>query len=69
MAGVWKDSEIPGFALLTSEPNALLRAAGRDSMPAILPNDPAAWSTWLHVGWDRAQALLEPYPSSLMSAL
>lgn len=69
LAGVWKDSEIPGFALLASETNALLRAAGRDSMPAILPGDPAAWRTWLYAGWDKARALLAPYPSSLMYRL
>ncbi|MDE2560613.1 MAG: SOS response-associated peptidase family protein [Sphingomonadales bacterium] len=66
MAGVWKDSEVPGFALLTCEPNAALRAAGRDAMPVILPPDAEARQAWLHAGWDRAQRLLEPYPSSMM---
>lgn len=66
MAGVWKDSEVPSFAILTAPPNALLRAVGRDAMPAILPAGRAAWQTWLHAGWDRAAALLEPYPSGMM---
>lgn len=66
MAGVWKDSEIPSFALLTCEANAMLRAAGRDSMPVILPPDPAALDLWLRGGWDRVQALVVPYSSSLM---
>jgi putative SOS response-associated peptidase YedK len=65
-AGVWKDSEIASFALLTSEPNAVLRQAGREAMPAILPPDPKAWQTWLHGDWARASALLAPYSSSLM---
>jgi putative SOS response-associated peptidase YedK len=65
-AGVWKDSEIASFALLTAEPNAVLRKAGREAMPAILPGDPKAWHTWLHGDWDRAKALLAPYSSSLM---
>jgi putative SOS response-associated peptidase YedK len=65
-AGVWKDSEVPSFALLTCEPNAVLRGAGADSMPAILPADPAAHDQWLHGDWDRARALLAPYSSSLM---
>ncbi|MBD3730531.1 MAG: SOS response-associated peptidase family protein [Sphingomonadales bacterium] len=65
-AGVWKDSEVPSFALLTCEPNAPLRAAGCEAMPAILPPDPQAQQLWLHGGWDRAQALLAPYPGSLM---
>jgi putative SOS response-associated peptidase YedK len=65
-AGVWKDSEIASFALLTCEPNAALRQAGSTAMPAILPPDPAAWQTWLRADWARASALLLPYSSSLM---
>jgi putative SOS response-associated peptidase YedK len=65
---VWKDSEVPSFALLTCEPNALYREAGREAMPVILPADPGAWQTWLHAGWDRAKSLLAPYPSSLMTS-
>lgn len=67
-AGVWKDSEVPSFALLTCEPNAALREAGhgtgREAMPAILPPDPAAWRVWLAGEWSRAEALIAPYPSS-----
>lgn len=65
-AGVWKDSEVPSFALLTCEPNAALRVAGRDAMPVILPGNHEAWQTWLHSGWDRARTLLAPYSSSFM---
>ena len=57
---------MPSFALLTCAPNAALRAAGRDAMPVILPADRAAQDLWLRGGWDRAQALLVPYSSSLM---
>jgi putative SOS response-associated peptidase YedK len=67
MAGVWKDSEVPSFALLQCEPNAALRAEGRDSMPVILPPDPALRDLWLHGGWDRARTLIAPYPSSRMT--
>jgi putative SOS response-associated peptidase YedK len=66
MAGVWKDSEVPSFALLTCEPNAALRAAGRDAMPAILPPDAKAQDLWLRGGWDRACGLVAPYASSMM---
>ena len=66
MAGVWMDSEVPGFALLCAEPNAALKAAGREAMPAILPPHPDAWAVWLHGTWDRARDLLAPYPSSMM---
>ena len=65
-AGLWKDSEVPSFALLTTEPNALLRRAGRDVMPVILPDDPGAWRTWLHGEWKAARDLILPYPSSAM---
>ncbi len=67
MAGVWKDSEVPSFALLTTEANALWRELGHHAMPAILPDDPGARGTWLSAGWDRAGPLLAPYPSSRMA--
>ncbi|MBH5321861.1 SOS response-associated peptidase family protein [Erythrobacter sp. JGD-13] len=66
MAAVWKDSEVPGFALMSAAPNAVLKQAGRDAMPAILPPDRGAWETWLRAGWDKAERLLQPYSSSLM---
>jgi len=66
LAGVWKDSEVPSFALLTCEPNAVLRHAGRDTMPVILPADAKAQDLWLRGSWNRAAALLQPYSSSLM---
>lgn len=65
-AGVWKDSEVASFALLTTEPNALLRACGRDAMPVILPASAAAHDTWLRGDWARARELLVPYSSSAM---
>ncbi len=67
MAGVWKDSEVPSFALLTCEANALWRDAGHSAMPVILPGEPGAWQTWLRAEWSRAEALLQPYPSSIMA--
>ncbi|KLI62976.1 SOS response-associated peptidase family protein [Aurantiacibacter marinus] len=66
MAGVWKDSEVPGFALLTCKPNAVAKAMGRDAMPVILPPDPRAHDIWLRAGWDHAKRLLAPYSSTLM---
>ncbi|GAA4643017.1 SOS response-associated peptidase [Pontixanthobacter gangjinensis] len=65
-AGVWKDSEVPGFALLTCEANALLKREGYERMPVILPPDPAVHQTWLYADWARARTLLQPYSSSLM---
>ena len=66
LAGVWKDSEVPSFALLTCEPNAAWRHAGREAMPVILPGDPAVWGQWLRGEWKQAAALLQPYSSSLI---
>lgn len=66
LAGVWKDSEVPSFALLTSAPNALWRHAGREAMPVLLPADPKAWHAWLNADWAQARELLAPYPSSAM---
>lgn len=66
LAGVWKDSEVPSFALLTCPAGALLKDAGCAAMPVILPADPAAQDIWLRGGWDRASALVAPYASSLM---
>jgi putative SOS response-associated peptidase YedK len=65
-AGVWKDSEVPSFALLTCEANALLRRAGRETMPVILPDDPQVQDDWLYADWKRASRLIAPYASSLM---
>ena len=67
-AGVWKDSEVPSFALLTTEPNALLRELGAKRMPAILPADPAAWKLWLNGSWDGAAGLVRPYSSFVMES-
>jgi putative SOS response-associated peptidase YedK len=66
LAAVWKDSEVPSFALLTCEAGAALRAEGRETMPVILPPDRAAHDLWLRGDWNRAQKLIAPYSSSLM---
>ena len=65
-AGVWKDSEVPSFALLTCEANAALRICGAEAMPVILPAVAGAWQTWLNADWDRARELLAPYSSSML---
>ncbi len=65
MAGVWKDSEVPSFALLTCEANAMLRDHGVERMPVILSGEAKLWHTWLSGGWDRAAKLLQPYSTSL----
>ena len=59
-AGVWKDSEIPTFAILTCPAIGRLRAIGCERMPVILPPDRASQDVWLHGGWDRAKTLTSP---------
>jgi putative SOS response-associated peptidase YedK len=68
IAGVWKDCEVPSFALLTCEANAALRALGCKRMPAVLLPDAKAWRLWLNGDWHRARGLLAPYSSSMMLA-
>ncbi|WP_390583895.1 SOS response-associated peptidase family protein [Erythrobacter sp. MTPC3] len=62
MAGVWKDEDVPAFAILTSDAAGAAKEAGCTSMPVILPPDEAAWQVWLHGGWDRASALTRSDP-------
>ena len=59
LAGVWKDSEVPGFAIVTCPAGEAIRAIGRDTAPVLL-DDEAAQHTWLHAGWDRARNLIAP---------
>ncbi len=65
LAGVWKDSEVASFALLTCPANASLRELGVERMPVILSADPAVQRLWLVGGWDRAGPLVAPYASGL----
>lgn len=58
LAGVWKDSEIPTFAIVTCPAGEAVRAIGRDTAPVVLA-DEEAQRAWLHAGWDRAKALID----------
>jgi len=66
LAGVWKDSEVASFALLTCPANALLCEAGVERMPVILPGDPGVLHAWLRGEWARAVPLIAPYSSRLL---
>ncbi len=59
MAGVWKDEDVPAFALLTRDAAGAPRDAGCKSMPVIVPDSEAARQTWLHGGWDAARSIAE----------
>lgn len=59
MAGVWKDEEVPAFALLGRDSTGDVRAAGCKGMPVILPDDEEARQDWLHGSWETAGKLAE----------
>ena len=65
MAGVWMDSEVPSFAVMTCAANAALRAEGHETMPVVLPAGGTARDVWLRGDWARASALLVPYGSGM----
>ncbi len=64
VAGIWRDSEILSFAVVTTEPNALIEGMKQTSMPVIL--HPEDYETWLSADWNIAQRLVEAFPSQLM---
>jgi len=51
-AGIWRDSEVPSFAVLSTE-GTLARIV---SLPLILP--PEHWHSWLAADWHLAQRLV-----------
>lgn len=66
-AGIWRDlTDMPVFAMLTTEPShALLPVEGGKgpaSMPALL--DEAGQEQWLRADWKEAAALIQPYGKS-----
>ena len=65
MAGIWRDSEIPSFALLTCDPNRLVSAVNPRTMPVILHREDH--DAWLRESWKTAHRLITPFPSQLMA--
>lgn len=59
MAAVWKDEDVPAFALLAREASGTAREFGCRSMPVVLRDTEEARQTWLHGRWDAARALVE----------
>jgi putative SOS response-associated peptidase YedK len=65
-AGIWRDTgEMPVFAFLTTEPNAMVRSVDPKSMPVIL--HPEDYQSWLSDDWKIAKKLVQPFPSQLMA--
>ena len=58
MAGVWKDEDVPGFAVLTVKAAGLPGEFGCKSMPVLVAGEGDAQQAWLHGGWDSARAVL-----------
>jgi putative SOS response-associated peptidase YedK len=63
-AGIWRDSEVMSFAILTCEPNRLVGALQTTAMPVILEAE--NYDAWLRGDWKEAQKLVASYPSQLM---
>lgn len=59
MAGIWKDEDVPSFAVLTQPAHGIAKSMGATVMPVILPPDTNSQQIWLHGGWDRARAVIE----------
>ena len=71
-AGIWRDlTDMPVFAILTTEPSAALvpveGKGGPSSMPLILPRN--AHDRWLTADWKDAQALVQPLASAALAPL
>ena len=65
LAGIWRDSEVASFALLTCEPNRLVASVNPRTMPVILQSEDH--DRWLRADWKDAQRLVAPYPSQRMA--
>jgi putative SOS response-associated peptidase YedK len=57
-AGIWRDSEVPSFAILTTPGDGLYPAEAVATLPVILrPDD---YGKWLSADWKLAQDLVAP---------
>jgi putative SOS response-associated peptidase YedK len=57
-AGIWRDSEVPSFAILTIPGDGLYPTEAVTSLPVILR--PADYGLWLSADWKLAQDLVAP---------
>ena len=64
-AGIWRDSDVPSFAFLTTEPNSLVAPVHPKAMPCVLA--PEDHDVWLSAEWAIAQSLASPFPAQLMT--
>ena len=74
LAGLWDvwrkpdGKRVESFAIITTEPNELVRPV-HNCMPVILrPQDEEQWLDVSRTSFDKARSLLKPYPEELMDA-
>jgi putative SOS response-associated peptidase YedK len=58
LAGVWRDSEVPSFAILTVAGDGLYPLENATSVPLVLR--PQDYALWLAADWKKAQDLVAP---------
>jgi putative SOS response-associated peptidase YedK len=63
-AGIWRDSEVPSFAILTTEPNSLVAQVHPAAMPVILA--PEDHDRWLSESWPGAGTMIDAFPAQLL---
>ncbi len=64
MAGIWRDlTDMPVFAILTTEAGGIAKAAGATTMPVIL--EQRRIDDWFRSDWKEAQLLVAAYPGAL----
>ncbi|MFM2411387.1 MAG: hypothetical protein RL481_2215 [Pseudomonadota bacterium] len=67
MAGIWRDlTDMPVFAILTTEPNSAVLPVEVGKRPSAMPLilKPEDHDRWLQADWKEAQALITPFPAS-----
>lgn len=67
MAAVWKDADIPAFALLTRQARGRAAQTGARSMPVIIAPGSRECAQWLHGEWGAAARVIDaPTPQHLI---
>lgn len=64
LAGLWQDSEVPGFALISTTANEDIAARGGTAMPLVLERHDH--DHWLRADWKVAQTLVEPIAAHML---
>jgi putative SOS response-associated peptidase YedK len=72
MAGIWRDlTDMPVFALLTTDPNSAVMPVESGKGPAAMPLilQAADQDRWLHADWKEASSLVKPFPAADITAI